>query len=333
MREFVDFATHDWTMAEYLAAPALSRSDLVGVVRDVKPFGKDAAKFGEAVHMALLEPDVFEQVAVREPRSWDPPGDEYEGDRWDQRLAVKPKFGGTGARLRAKQWEEEQEKAGLTVATPSAYAKAKRDLFAADTEDKLSLSRTQWDHMWGCVAALKRIKLGGVELGTILEKGDVSLESSITFTDKATGLRCKQRRDIVLGHVFDVKTASDPDESAFERAIGDRGYDVQGSFYGDAEAQYRGVDDVAFVNLVVGKQPQKDGLHRTAIYELGENWRDLGRSLYESALDIAAVFRGRDGLVPLYWSAEPRLLNTPPLWHAEEAERIKQHANEVRANG
>lgn len=336
-RVFTDFAIHEWGRDEYMASPAWSRSKLLRQVVDDDGPSQKTSVFGDATHMRIGEPDEFDRLIVIEPESWDPPV-EGEGDEYDQRIRVRPKFTGAGAKDRREQWEADQAASGYVTCTASTYGTTKRALFREANENRMVLSAANAKLVDGCVEAIRRVPLGGTYLGNLLDSGRLLTEHSITFTDASTGLRCKQRRDIVVPSstnalVIDIKTAEDPSETAFMKAMAKYNYDTQAAFYGDAESQRAG--GATFVFLVVGKTPDfVTGQHRVGVYEVCEGEGmvgplDSGRRMYSAALDIAAALRGREGLLPRYWDAEPRRLDRVPAWHVDRLNEIEAFARSL----
>lgn len=332
----MDFTVHQWTMAEYLAAPARSASNLKRELDDVKGPGKGVGTFGSAVHFALEDPDAFERAVILLPDRFDPPSEDDRIDRWDERLAIRPTFRGEGAKARGKAWDRETEAAGKVVTTPSGYAAAKRKLVKAE-KVPLAMSREDVRRCWRCVEAVRRRRLFGVSIGDYIDAGKIIREQSVTCTDQETGLRLKIRKDLtlVVTHdktaVIDVKVHEEPAETAFERAAARHWYGLQAAFYADIEGDRVGSPEPApFGWLVVGAHPDLRGEHPTGYYEAGPNWIDLGRIAYQSALELAKAGAGRERPLPRYWSADVRTLDTPPLWHVQEIEQMHLYARSVK---
>jgi hypothetical protein len=87
------------TFDEYLAVPALSRSDIVKLLvsplkyKEAEDKDTEAMEFGRAYHTYMLEIDRFEKEYI-----------------------VKPKFKGKGSKARREEWEEEnKDKNTITI--------------------------------------------------------------------------------------------------------------------------------------------------------------------------------------------------------------------------
>lgn len=135
-------------------------------------------------------------------------------------------------------------------------------------------------------------------------------EHTITWTDEATGLRCKGRLDkIACGAIVDLKTCRDISERAIRRAmmpvrLGGLGYAGQLAWYrrGLVASGYEGAhDDMPCVLICV----EKSRPHDCAVYQIAPN------ALHQGEMDADAA---------LARLVECRALGKWPGAHEEEAE-------------
>jgi hypothetical protein len=206
-----------------------------------------------------------------------------EPDKLGEQIAIKKKFGRTKADLAAKaDWEEAN--AGKILLTDDQAMRAQ------------------------AIAGHIRVH---PKLAPILKHKLTQFEHTIKFVDKATGLPCKTRRDIVCGPVvFDLKTSSTVEVDKFEaQSIPAYRYDLQGALYADAHASMIG-RPARFAFIVASKEPP----YRVGVYEVGDAWLEIGRRFYRQALEAAA--RELESGTPhkFDWEQQTMVLNDPPKW-------------------
>lgn len=94
----------------------------------------------------------------------------------------------------------------------------------------------------------------------------ISAEVPVTWTDRATGLRCKARLDGVGSAILDLKTARTAHPRQFAAAAARMGYHCQLAWYRQGWAEATG-DVLPAVLLVAEKDPPYD----VAVYSLDED--------------------------------------------------------------
>ena len=176
---------YDWTLAEYLAHPAPSRSTLWRIWSE-SPYDykwakdhdgekeTDAMLLGSAIHLAVLEPELFLTHV----------------DVWDAKaIKVFSVAHGidapSGTARRGKLWDSVKAKhdsTGMLLLTPAQY------------------ERTKMIRDW--IVSRKGIR-------RIFATGQT--EKSLLWTDPATGVELKARPDFIdeSGRIIDIKTTND----------------------------------------------------------------------------------------------------------------------------
>ena len=112
-------------------------------------------------------------------------------------------------------------------------------------------------------------------------------ERLVQWTNKETGVLCKARIDRTRnqGKIVDLKTSKDASARAFIRSIMDYGYHRQGAFYMDGSLGKK------FSFIVVESQPP----HGVQVYDLSEEFLELGRASYQGALKHIKICRDKYG--------------------------------------
>lgn len=106
-------------------------------------------------------------------------------------------------------------------------------------------------------------------------------ESSYFWKDPHTELLLKARPDILQGNIIvDLKTCADASPRAFQRAMVDSGYHVQGAMMIDALREVEGRKIEKFILLAIEKKPP----YATAIYMLDDIAIEHGRHVYKNTL-------------------------------------------------
>jgi hypothetical protein len=190
-------------------------------------------EFGTAAHMALLEPDKFQEM-----------------------MAIKPKFSGTGARAKQDQWE-------------------------AENHGKIKLSADQYADILGMRESLLKCKTAY----NLLSGGKA--EESYFDVCPETGIARKARPDFLRdGHIIvDIKTTTDARESEFMRSIAAYQYHLSAAYYLDVVTSVTGQKYNEFVIVAVEKAPP----YGVAVYHLCDQTIGAGRHLYRKALTSLAA--------------------------------------------
>lgn len=123
------------------------------------------------------------------------------------------------------------------------------------------------------------------------------VESAITWTDEATGLELKSRRDkVVIGKelLIDLKTCRDASPEGFAKAAANFGYHRQAAFYLDGQHALTG-QFWSFVFIAVETAPP----YQVACYELDSEALSLGSAQNETALvQLADCYRTGNWVAP-----------------------------------
>jgi hypothetical protein len=284
------------SMADYLAMKRWSRSGLQMVLTGRKPEGPQL-EWGIALALAVeLSANGLIETDAALPKAWAPRATPIG---WSERVAAMPK--GIRGNNKTKFLSENKDK----VCVAEQELEKVRDAFHA-----------LWHHS---------------EVGPVLKHRKTIREVTITGTETQTTLGLRSRPDLVLGRViFDVKSSWNPEETAFEKDIIAYGYDMQAALNVDLWKAATG-QDMDFAAIVVGKDGRdEDGADpKIGIYQFGPKLLNHGRRRYRTALRIVQA-RGLQRPttdVPLYWTAEPRVLDTIPPWEADKLARLEQYAD------
>lgn len=221
------------TNAEYHAHPAVSKSVLDRVAKSPKHAlaylngarkePTAAMRFGSALHMYVLEPDLFRATYS-----------EFNGDR------------------RTKAGREEYEQ---------IIAIGKQPIQIVEIE--------QFEKMRASIFTLSCNPIAG--------KGRI--ESSVFWTDEASGLECKCRPDWWDGEtIVDLKSTDDASPEGFARSVAGYRYHVQAAHY------MAGTGVKRFVFIAVEKQEP----HAVGIYELDEISLEYGQQIRAQELETLA---------------------------------------------
>jgi hypothetical protein len=206
-----------------------------------------ALALGRAIHMAILEPDLF--------------ADTYTVA--DQCVAV------TGKGARCTNGGTWPIKGGGFVCGVHAKTAAKNEVEIDQDTEVLSAS----DHAvcMGVRDSVRSLHAAGGLLESVQE-----VELSVVWDDAETGVRCKARWDgcarlVAGGTIIDIKTTRDASRMAFERSVFTYGYHRQGALYLQS-AEAVEVPARHYAILAVEKEPP----YAAAVYRLTEGAIDAG---------------------------------------------------------
>lgn len=157
--------------------------------------------------------------------------------------------------------------------------KRARDDWRAEHQSFELIGAAEFEQIRGMTASVRRHPLAG----KMIRDGEP--ESTVTWSDEDTGLRCKIRPDYYvkrLGMVADVKSTLDASWEAFRRDVVKWRYHVQDALY---RAGFAGIDDSIqhFVFIAVEKEPP----FAVAIYSLDAD--GIGRGYSAARRDIDAL--------------------------------------------
>lgn len=231
-----------------------------------------AMNLGTAVHTLTLEPEKF-----------------------DTEIAVAPKVDKRTAVGKSEWAAFEELNQGKTIITADQYEKARA---MADSVRSNSIARILID--------------------------DAIIESSIFWWYKSSDADddtwfkelAKVRPDgLCKSHpvIFDVKTTTDASYTEFARTIEKYGYDTSAAFYKEGVNQCAELLDLTgriaytkFVFIVV----ESEAPFLCALYEMSEEWMDIGRAKFRRAMH--ALKRAKESDFPGY-PEEVRIIE-PPGW-------------------
>jgi hypothetical protein len=266
----------DLEIEAYHAAAGVSSSALGHILRSVEHYEaykteprtrSTSMAFGSAVHMAFLEPELFQSryIDAKPPHSLDWRRDEAA------KLAAKglhPEEMTEGKLTRTKPetiatYLEEPE-----VAEMVAHYREHGETPALDEETIKAVLRAR-DNLDAHPIA-RNLVLGSTK------------EVSYFWQDEETGLLCKCRPDIEREDDVwvDLKTTRDASEKAFAKSVHNFGYYRQGAFYADGSAIATGTPKTLYVIIAV----ENTAPYSVAVYELDHEWIDHGRERYREAL-------------------------------------------------
>lgn len=145
------------------------------------------------------------------------------------------------------------------------------DAFAAEHADKTILTQQAWDDAHFMADAVRRA------VGDMLD--NAAAEQVVTWTDEATGLPCKVRRDLLKSRVLaDLKSTRDLDYRRFTNQAASLDYHSQKSFY----AEPGGVDRCIIIAV------EKSAPYDVGVFELDTEALDVGKRRWRKWLDRLA---------------------------------------------
>lgn len=130
------------------------------------------------------------------------------------------------------------------------------------------------------------------------------VEQSFFWQDKESGLLLKSRPDILHSNMYvDIKTCASASTRAFQRAMAEGGYHIQGAMTQDAlwELEQRRIE--AVINICI----EKDYPHQIGIKVISDRALEIGREKYKSAVvDLSRDIRDNN------WKGyEPETVDLP----------------------
>lgn len=179
------------------------------------------------------------------------------------------------------------------------------------------------------VAAMSRKLLDNPHVSKLMSMPH-RVETAIYWRDRATGILCKARPDLMIepggvfpnGIIFDLKTAVDASLAGFSRDAHKYGYHMQAAWYSDGFQQVYGTSaPPLFVFGVVENEPPFEPKLWPASMVGESDFLRLGRAKCRLALDIYAECE-RTGHWPGY-STELEELPLPP-WGINQLHRMEE---------
>lgn len=184
--------------------------------------------------------------------------------------------------------------------TTKAFAEAAK---AAAADGKTIAQASEYE----LAAAMSEAVLSHPVLGGYFEPTPENIklnELTLTWTDQATGLRCKVRLDALRITddeilILDLKSTQDASPMEFGRSAASYGYLLQGAFYADAAfycgraiEEALGLQEGHLIGLPVTFEfvaVEKERPHQIARYRLTADQATMGRRLYQHGLSLVSV--------------------------------------------
>lgn len=280
---------------DYHASNGVSRSGIVQLCRSPKhyweryinperekPEPTPALIIGSAFHTLVLEPDLFNDsfIVYQKP------------DKLPPTLRLKD----VGRELfEINKFNIEQ-------------AKRDRDNYEIDFEilsrNKMILTIEQYD----TVQRMRDSVMSDPEASQLL--AGAQYERSLYFKDDASGELCKVRPDFMHPHFAgDLKSSVDASEGAFQRALYDYGYFLQGSMISDGIEKIKNKVIEEFVFILCEKEPP----YAVVCYPVCYDTIEYGKKKYRAELLKLAECRKNNS-----WPSYPSKVITLPHWAMNE---------------
>lgn len=257
----------DMPAAAYHASKAVGHSSLVKMMRSPAHFKHymdsehaptPAMEFGTALHLAVLEPELFAETYTVSPK-------------FDRRT--------NDGKAAAAAWEAENIGKKYLAEDQMAMLESMQRVIAGHflASSYIRKGRKEMSFFWkdaetgvDCKFRPDVLILDGGELVTVDQVIDLGAES------------------FVVGQL-DLKSTKDAGKDAFRRQMVKLGYDVQAAFYTDPLSEYL-QREVPFRFLAV----ESAAPHGVALYRTGERTLQVGRSKYRAALQMLVWCREND---------------------------------------
>jgi hypothetical protein len=276
-----------------------------------------ALKIGSAIHRAILEPDIFENMYVQEPQLSDYKGvldklDDYK----DRCKALNIPISGTKDVLKARIKGSESLQDG-----PGSIFWD--ELVPQIVGSRITLSRHEYK---ACRAISYRIHKHPAASG-IFKSGKP--ETSIFWTDSDTGVLCRGRIDWLTETnngiwIVDIKSTQNASPESFQRDVFKYGYHIQAAFYYDGLLSL-GKNPETFVFSVWEKRPP----FATALYYMTSELLEAGRKEYKKLIKIYAKCLESDTWPGYSNEIEPLVL---PEWYGKEQIEVQTESEDWLEN-
>lgn len=149
-------------------------------------------------------------------------------------------------------------------------------LWEEQNRGKIALSSEQFE----ALSAMRESVFRHSGAAKMLAKGEA--ETSLYWTDKLTGLKCRIRPDWLFdGGMADLKSCVSACKADFAKAVASLGYDIQAAFYVDGMKEVTG-KTVDFFFIAV----EKNAPYTTACYKASQEMIEVGRAKYRGGLEL-----------------------------------------------
>lgn len=176
-------------------------------------------------------------------------------DEFNKKYTVKPKFEGTGARTREKEWKDENK--SMQFATNEQIREAK-----IMAENIKTNPITKW-----------------------LYEATTAIQQTMIYTDKKTGLKFICKMDSVAEFkgrtiIWDLKTAADASNEQYQKDASKWGYPLQGHMYCNAYIRKSGKFP-EFYNIVA----EKGDPYAVNNFRADATFMQVGKKQFEIAVE------------------------------------------------
>lgn len=211
----------------------------------------------------------------------------------EDEAALVPEVGSAGCPLSAsgsragKKWEEWLAANGPYYLLPKEYEVVKK------MADKVRNNEAVKDFL----------EVGG--------RFNTRHESTILAKHAPTGLRTRCRYDIESVWLFDIKKAGNVTPQKFASHCADFGYHCQAAFYQDHNQALLGESTTRPFLLIAVKD---DGDHRVAVYQMSDEFIQIGRILNSHRLDLFAMYQGAWEIMQAAAKAAGKTVSAEEIW-------------------
>lgn len=206
---------------------------------------KDWGDYGNAVHAAILQPELFRDKYTHLPEFFT---------------------------------VEDKENGGTKLVTSNFALKEGKNLASiAEAQGKIILRYSEYQGILKSVENVKKHK----NAKAFLIDGEGVVEGSCFWVDESSGMLCKTRPDRLLSYaVVEIKTTESASPRAFKYSVEDYGYHRQGAFQIDGVRAAMGLNPEYFVIVAIEKKPP----YKVACYVVNARAIQKGRTEYSESL-------------------------------------------------
>jgi exodeoxyribonuclease VIII len=268
-----------------------------------------ALKIGSAIHRAILEPDKFESMYIREPQITDYKGvldklDDYKEACKARGLPMSGTKDVLKARIKAFLSTQELPTASFWDELEPQIVGSRIPL--ARHEYKACRAISYRVHKHPCASEI--FKIGTPEV-------------SIYWKDLDTDVLCRGRIDWITesGHtpyIVDIKSTQNANPESFQRDVFKYGYHIQAAMYWDGLLTL-GYSPDSFVFSAWEKRPP----YATALYFMTDEVLEAGRNEYKKLLKVYAKCLETDNWPGYSNNIEPLIL---PEWYGKQDTVIEE---------
>ena len=276
----------DMPMDEYHSSKAVSSTGLRKVGRSIDHYEayladdsvpSKAFRVGTAVHAAVLEPELFEEVYENLPP------EEAQGLSKTYRTTARMLADGMTVPEIADKRDIKLKTIKNNHISKAGVQKLRVWYQNNDPSEIVELPGDELDTVKRCRDAVANHPVAR----NLIDAGDP--EISHFWEDEDTGLMCRCRPDADLandGILVDLKTTRDARKRDFQRSMANYGYHTQGAFYLDGSSAASGQVRHTFIFIAV----ETSEPYGVRIYRLGDEAVDRGRQQCRRNLQTLADY-------------------------------------------